>query len=246
LESIYFFAKDALVTPEDQHRAMQYRFGWFANPVFGTGGYPQIMIDEIDARSFLEGRAFSRLPKMTDEEKSLIHGSADFFALNYYTSAYLTIDRSDRNLNDEPSWFTDCACKQSTDPSWKRGKNEWLYSVPDGLRSLLNWIKHEYKNPPLLITENGWCDDGEIEDENRIEYFNSHLLAVAKAINLDKCNVIGYTAWSLIDSFEWNTGYTVKFGLFGVNMTSLKKERIPKKSVGFWQRFLKNRSIRNE
>lgn len=42
--------------------------------------------------------------------------------------------------------------------------------VPWGLRKLLNWIKTEYDNPVLYITENGFADDGRLNDTGRIDY----------------------------------------------------------------------------
>lgn len=242
LESVYLFKNDS-TSDKEHHRAMQYRFGWFANPIFGTGGYPQVMVDEIDEKSKLEGRPFSRLPAMSNELRNSIHGASDFFGLNYYTSAYLNVNETVGNHRDPPSFFTDCNFKQTADPLWKKGKNAWMYKVPEGLRLLLKWIKREYKNPKIFITENGWSDDGEIEDDNRIEYFKSHLKELAKAINDDECNVVGYTAWSLLDCFEWNTGFTVKYGILSVDNDSEGKERKPKKSAGFWKRFLRERNI---
>lgn len=223
---------------------MQYRLGWFADPLFGSeGGYPQVMVDEIGNRSLVEGRPFSRFPTMTEEQKKFIKGTSDFFGINYYTSAFIQIDKNPRDLPAEPSWFADSGVIEIKDPSWKRATTFWLYSVPEGLRSFLNWIRIEYNNPPVLITETGWSDVGEMEDEGRIEYFNSHLLAVSRAINEDGCNVVGYTAWSLMDSFEWSSGYTIKFGLYYVNYTSPRKERVPKKSVSYFQNVIKNRAV---
>jgi beta-glucosidase len=31
----------------------------------------------------------------------------------------------------------------------------WLYIVPSGMRSLLNYVKDRYNSPPVYITENG-------------------------------------------------------------------------------------------
>lgn len=59
----------------------------------------------------------------------------------------------------------------------------------------------------MFITENGWSDEGELDDIGRIEYMKSHLQAVLDA-NKDGCRVNGYTHWSVIDNFEWNRGYT--------------------------------------
>jgi beta-glucosidase/6-phospho-beta-glucosidase/beta-galactosidase len=244
LEGPYYIPKDSSVTLSDHRRAMQYRYGWYADPIFGVdGGYPKVIIEEIDKASIAEGRPFSRLPKMSEDDKKLIKGSSDFFGMNYYTSAYITINKTAPGPQGDPSWFKDSGIKESLDPNWKRAKTQWLASVPQGLRDLLNWIKDEYNNPPVFITETGWNDDGEIEDDARIDYFNSHLKVVAKAIAEDKCNVIAYTAWSLMHSFEWNSGYSINFGLYNVNFSSPTLERIPKKSVGFFQGIVRDRAI---
>lgn len=243
LESPFYIPKES-VSEEEHRRAMQYRLGWFADPIFSKeGGYPQVMVDEIAARSKVEGRPFSRFPVMTKEWKQLIKGSSDFFGINYYTSALIDINRAERDPTLAPSWSGDSAVKEIINPEWKTSNTGWLQSVPQGFQGLLNWIRKEYDNPPVLITETGWSDDGGFEDDDRIEYFNSHLVAVSKAINEDGCNVVGYTAWSLMDSFEWNAGYTLKYGLHYTNFSSAKKERIPKKSVGFFQNVLRNRAV---
>lgn len=70
------------------------------------------------------------------------------------------------------------------------------------------WIKKEYKNPEVIISENGWSDDGRLNDVDRVEYLKDHLTEVVKAVRNDGCNVKGYTVWSIIDNFEWLSGYT--------------------------------------
>lgn len=72
---------------------------------------------------------------------------------------------------------------------------------------LLMWIKKEYSNPPVIVTENGVSDTGGLEDYNRVDYYNSYLTAVLDAIE-EGANVKGYIAWSLMDSYEWKAGYT--------------------------------------
>lgn len=243
LDSRFYYPKDKSITPDDLQRAQEYRLGWFAHPLFGKDGdYPKVMIDEIGAKSRLEGRAVSRLPQMNDEVKTFLRGSSDFFGLNYYTSRLLDVERK-QNLTGSPAWYKDSRNRIFVDPSWKQAKSSWLYSVPEGLRDLLKWIKNEYGNPPVLITENGWSDDGELEDDGRIDYFRSHLSVVSKAINEDGCNVIGYTAWSLLDSFEWNRGFIEKFGIFSVNYSSHRKERTAKKSAGFLRKMIAERNL---
>lgn len=241
LDGRFYYPKDSTVPNDVVQRALHFDIGWFANPIFSkAGGYPQVMVDEINSRTAKEGRPWTRLPAMSDRIKNYIRGTADFLGYNYYSSRMVELNGTDFDPKAEPSWVSDSRMIFSTNPSWKRAKSTWLYSVPQGLHDALVWFKNEYKNPPVLITENGWSDDGELDDDGRVDYMKSHLVAISKAINDDGCNVIGYTAWSIIDNFEWLRGYTEHFGMFAVNLTSPMKERTAKKSAGFMRDVIRN------
>lgn len=241
LDGRFYYPKDSSVSQDVTDRAMNFDIGWFANPIFSEkGGYPQVMIDEIAKRSQREGRPKSRLPEMSDRLRSYIKGSADFLGFNYYSSRLVQFNSSDFNPKLEPSWASDTRLIYSTRPEWKRAKSTWLFSVPEGLHDALVWFKNNYNNPRVIITENGWSDDGELNDDSRIDFLKCHLTAISKAINDEGCNVLGYTAWSIIDNFEWLRGYTEHFGLYAVNWTSPGKDRTAKKSAGFMKDVIAN------
>lgn len=45
--------------------------------------------------------------------------------------------------------------------------------VPEGIRYALNWFRDQYGEAlPIFITENGYCDDGRINDYERISYYD--------------------------------------------------------------------------
>jgi beta-glucosidase/6-phospho-beta-glucosidase/beta-galactosidase len=128
LDSQFFFAKNPVEGSDVVDRAMEFSLGWFAHPIFSkSGGYPQVMIDEIDERSAKEGRPFSRLPEMTREVKEFIRGSADFLGFNYYSSRYVEFNSSEYDPTSNPMIYQDSRIITSVDKAWKRAKSEWLY-----------------------------------------------------------------------------------------------------------------------
>jgi beta-glucosidase len=107
--------------------------------------------------------------------------------------------------------------------------------APGALTDLLVRLDCDYQLPPLYITENGaaYKDtvvEGAIHDEERRAYIESHICAVADAID-QGVDVRGYFVWSLMDNFEWALGYTKRFGIYYVDYAT--QARILKRS-GLW------------
>jgi beta-glucosidase len=83
----------------------------------------------------------------------------------------------------------------------------------------------------VWITENG-VPDGPIDDHARVEYLRAHLEALLAAI-ADGADVRRYFVWSLLDNFEWELGYEVRFGLVHVDYES--QRRTPKRSARWYR-----------
>ncbi|XP_041931529.1 beta-klotho [Alosa sapidissima] len=110
------------------------------------------------------------------------------------------------------------------------------------LRKVLGWIRLEYDNPAVLVAESDWFTDASVRWEDTLAiYVMRRLLGqVLEAVTYDNAQVFGYTAWSLVDGFEWNFGYTVRRGLFYVDLNGTDLSRVPKTSAKFYRQVVLN------
>ncbi|XP_022915650.2 myrosinase 1-like [Onthophagus taurus] len=221
---------------------IQMNFGWFAHPIYSKeGDYPSVMKERIAEKSSTEGFPRSRLPEFTPEEIEEIRGSSDFFGLNHYTTNKCTPLPAGWGI--PPSQWTDIGTMCYYETNWEIGASSWLAVVPWGFRKLLVWIKNEYNNPEVIITENGFSDKGELNDCRRINYYNTYLEELLKAIHEDGCNISGYTAWSFLDNFEWMRGFTEKFGVIYVDFDDPDRSRTPKMSYYVYKNILATKRV---
>jgi beta-glucosidase len=77
----------------------------------------------------------------------------------------------------------------------------------------------EHGRVPVLVTENGMATD---DDQARIDYTRAALESLAQCVN-DGIDVRGYLHWTLLDNFEWRSGFSKTFGLIAVDRESLAR-----------------------
>ncbi|XP_066328648.1 beta-glucosidase 7-like [Miscanthus floridulus] len=219
---------------EDQaaaQRARDFHVGWFVDPLI-NGHYPQTMQDIVK----------ERLPKFTPEQAKLVKGSADYIGINQYTASYI---KGQKLLQQKPTsysadWQVQYALERNGKPIGPQANSNWLYIVPTGMYGCVNYLKQKYGNPTVFITENGMDQPGNLTreqylyDTTWVQFYKGYLTELKKAID-DGANVAGYFAWSLLDNFEWQSGYTSKFGIVYVDFSTPKLERHPKASA-YWFR----------
>jgi beta-glucosidase len=194
---------------------------WFLDPVF-RGTYPEDMVAQYERET---GVAFDA-PQEGDMD--IISVPNDFLGVNYYNP--MRVEPSD----ESPLRVRDAApVGPVTGMGWE--------IKPAGLREILARVRTEYRDLPIMITENGSAfDDGEVtdgrlEDPQRLAYLAGHLEAVGQAI-ADGSDVRRYHVWSLLDNFEWEEGYTQRFGIVHVDFDS--QARTPKASALFYRDYI--------
>ncbi|KAK3034894.1 hypothetical protein RJ639_033257 [Escallonia herrerae] len=214
-------------------RAFDFFFGWFMEPIT-TGDYPQSMKEYVG----------SRLPKFTEVQSQMLRGSFDFLGLNYYTADYVSDGvTSDNGLL---SYNTDPRVTYSTErngiPIGPPSASDWLYIYPQGIYKVLVYVKERYNDPLIYITENG----NSPMSINIFWYYHLHrktktfieIMGLMKQ-TIEGVNIKGYFIWSFMDNFEWNDGYTVRFGIIHVDYNN-ELERYPKVSAIWLMNFLAN------
>ena len=198
----------------------------FLDPVF-NGTYPEALFEYIGPHQ----------PKVQTRDAQIISQPIDFLGLNYYNTDCVAFDLFS-GLNKA------CLTPYSA-PGWGRTEMNWGID-PDGIRCEVLHLKENYGNPKLYLMENG-CAMPDVPDENgfvadwdRINFLRAHLRSLHAAID-EGANVHGYFAWSILDNFEWERGYSKRFGLVRVDYETL--ERTPKQSAYWYRDLIANNAV---
>lgn len=225
----------ATCKPEDilmAEKAMQKRY--YYTDVHVHGVYPPNIIKHWERKGFSID--------CTDEDlKALKEGCVDYIGFSYYMT--FAIEHKDANKfyeYDEAHDFVKNPFVKASDWGWQID--------PVGLRYALNWFTDRYA-VPLFIVENGLGaydkeeEDGSINDNYRIEYFQKHIEQMKKAVEEDGVDLMGYTPWGCIDLVSAGTGEMDKrYGFIYVdkhNDGTGDLSRKPKKSFYWYQKVIK-------
>ena len=188
--------------------------GMFAEPML-FGRYPHDLLPLLD-------------PVIQAGDMATIRQPLDFYGVNYYNPIRIAAA-----AEDSPVPFEQLSIVGYPTTDFGRPV------VPDSLREWLITLRARYRAalPPIIITESG-CSyatgpdaNGVVDDQERIDYLDAHLRAVAVAVRAG-VDVRGYYTWSLMDNFEWAEGYTQRFGLVYVDYET--QARIPKRSFDWY------------
>ena len=185
---------------------------WYMDPLF-RAEYPQ------DVLEFLGPDA----PRMEAFDLRDIATPMDFLGLNYYSRSVVSAGRP---------WDVRSSGREVTDMGWE------VY--PEGLTELLLRLSRDYPVPPMYVTENGCAFrdqlvDGRVRDSQRTDYISRHITAVAEAMR-QGVPMAGYMVWSLLDNFEWASGYEKRFGI--VHVDYVTQTRTAKDSALWYRDFL--------
>lgn len=197
-------------TPENRAAAAVLDAFWngaFPDPQ-NLGHYPDWLAREIE-------------PYVRPGDMARICRPCDWIGLNHYGPIFCKADP--KNIWGF-GWGSAPADAPNTEIGWP------IY--PDMFGAELQEMTKRYRLP-IYVTENG-CGghdvpdaNGVVDDPKRIYYLGEYIGAMRRAM-AEGADVRGYMAWSLLDNFEWGSGFGPQFGLVHVDFKTLK--RTPKSS----------------
>jgi beta-glucosidase len=206
---------------------------WFLDPLYGRL-YPADEVADFAKMGVLD----SFQPSFVKENDfDVFFTPPIFLQINNYTRTIVGVVQG-QEMNPGAVNRLPAPSKNETEMGWE------IY--PQGLYEMVSRVHQEYKPGKILITENGasYSDSpdstGKVHDQKRIDYLDSHIGAIGKAI-VEGIPVMGYYVWSFMDNFEWAFGYAQRFGLVFVDYSTQK--RFPKDSAYWYQKVIKQNGI---
>jgi beta-glucosidase len=158
--------------------------------------------------------AYDGVVRLVTKRKQVREAKAtqDFLGIDYYTRDYVSFNILQYSELFGKRYFREGAELSSTG---------FLANEPLGMYEALKWgLKY---NLPIIVTENGFEDS---EDRVRPRYIIEHIHQVWRAVNFN-WPVKGYFHWTLVDNFEWERGWTQRFGLWELDVATQARHKRP-------------------
>ncbi|WP_303218118.1 6-phospho-beta-glucosidase [Enterococcus asini] len=222
--------------PEDIWTALETnRESYFFIDIQARGKYPSY------SRRFFDENNISIVMEEEDP-KILAENTVDFISLSYYSTRLVSTEKQKETTAGN-------VFATVKNPYLKASKWGWQID-PLGFRTTLNTLYDRYQKP-LFVVENGLgaldeLKGGQINDDYRIAYHESHLEMLAEAI-ADGVDCLGYMSWGCIDLISASTGQMSKrYGFIYVDADDEGNgtyRRIPKKSYYWYKRIIENNSL---
>lgn len=203
-------ARQALFAMNQDDRNWTWNVSWWSDPVL-LGNYPEEGLKRYEPY----------LPRITDEDMKLIAEPIDVYGQNIYNGRCIRMGRDGR-----PEEVKRCEGFPKTAVLWP--------VTPEALYWGPRFLYERYRKP-IYITENGMsCHDvvsidGKVHDPNRTDFLARYLKELKRAAG--EIDLRGYFHWSLMDNFEWEKGYSERFGLVYVDYQTQKRM---KKDSAYW------------
>ena len=203
-------ARQALFAMNQDDRNWTWNVSWWSDPVL-LGNYPEEGLKRYEPY----------LPRITDEDMKLIAEPIDVYGQNIYNGRCIRMGR-----DGMPEEVKRCEGFPKTAVLWP--------VTPEALYWGPRFLYERYRKP-IYITENGMsCHDvvsidGKVHDPNRTDFLARYLKELKRAAG--EIDLRGYFHWSLMDNFEWEKGYSERFGLVYVDYQTQKRM---KKDSAYW------------
>lgn len=200
-------------------RDEDHSFRFFLNPLL-RNGYGERLTQRLEADG--------TMPIIEDGDFDVIATPVDFIGLNVYSRVVVSA------ADYQPAWWI---------PATRRPECSYLDNgmeyYPKAAYDAIQLVQTEYGfDRPIYITENGMADGPNaadpLQDDERIAYVSGFLEWISRAIG-EGADVRGYYLWSLMDNYEWASGYSQKFGIVHVDTSTMERTL---KASAHWYRDL--------
>lgn len=174
-------------------------------------------------------------PQFTPEDLIIISSPIDFLGINVYTTR-------EAIPADNPAGYM-MVPRPTTYPHMA---SDWLFVNPQAIYWTPKLTASLWGVKKIYITENGCSSadvlrpDGRVLDSDRIMYLRNYLGQLQRGVT-EGVPVQGYFLWSLLDNFEWSSGYSLRFGITYVDYQT--QERTPKLSFDFYREVIRTNSV---